>query len=101
MRSQEVWVTKERKAFTVTCSVSVLMCWCACHGWAGATALTHQEHALCCHSTAYARAHKSEKEKGLHWQWLRLGIPSLGSWHIGFLLFFLAPGTPSSFAGRT
>lgn len=32
---QTVWVTKERKAFTVTCPVSVLMCRCACPqmGW--------------------------------------------------------------------
>lgn len=100
MRSQAVWVTKERKAF-VTCPVSVLMCWYACPQMdRGHSSHTPGTRSLL-PSTACARAHKSEKKKGLHWQWLRLGIPSLGSWHIGFLLFFLAPGTPSSFAGRT
>lgn len=57
--------------------------------------------ALCRRPTACARAWKSETEKGLALAAAKAWHLHLGKWHTGFLLFFLAPGTPSSFAGRT
>lgn len=103
------WVgTKERKTFPVSWPVS-----CAhvlvCMPTDGPEPelyplLSHMPGmvVLGCHSTACARAQKSEKkERGSAQAVAKAWHSTLGSWHIGFLLLFLAPGTPSSLAGRT
>lgn len=101
-----MWVTKRRKTFAVICPVSVLMCWCAYPQMGLASCihctLTHHEQLSSVAIPLPVPGHRSlRKRKGQHWQWLRLGTPTLRRWHTGFLLFFLVPGTPSSFAGRT